>query len=313
MKLGLRIDVDTLRGTRIGLPALCDLLARRGVKASFFLSVGPDNMGRHLRRLLKPAFLFKMLRTGAPALYGPGILLHGTLRPGPLIGERCADQIRRVADDGHEIGLHAWDHHAWQTRIERMNDEAVFLHLLKAQDAIEKLIGAPPTCSAAPGWRSTDAVLLQKERFRFRYNSDCRGDAPFRPLVGERPLSTPQIPVTLPTYDELVGRDGTTDANYNERLLALLRPDRLNVLTVHAEVEGIAKRPLFENFLDHLAERDVDPVPLGTLLDDRPPPPPGRIELRPFPGREGRLAVQRPLQAPEFSQPLPYKSPRSRG
>ena len=291
MKLGLRIDVDTYRGTRIGVPGLCDVLAKHGVKGSFYFSVGPDNMGRHLWRLLRPAFLLKMLRSNAASLYGWDILLRGTFFPGPIIGKKCAAEIRRAAEEGHEIGLHAWDHHAWQAKIDSMTAADIHGHLEKGFRLLENICGTAPTSSAAPGWKCNSEALLQKERFPFQYNSDCRGSSVFMPKVGETLLSKPQIPVTLPTYDEIIGRDGITNENYNEHILSLVKPDQLNVLTIHAEVEGIVCRDLFDDFLSQTTERGIEVVPLVECLEP-PPLPEGHIVPQTQAGREGWVAVQ---------------------
>ena len=291
-QLSLRIDVDTYRGTRLGVPGLCDVLAKHNVKGTFFFSVGPDNMGRHLWRLLKPAFLIKMLRSKAASLYGWDILLRGTFFPGRVIGKKCAAEIKRAADEGHEIGLHAWDHHAWQAKIDSMDGNAIHRHLEQGFELITKICGKPPTCSAAPGWKCNSEALLQKERFAFRYNSDCRGTSVFMPKIVGAHLTQPQIPVTLPTYDEIIGRDGITNDNFNDHMLSLIKPDQLNVLTIHAEVEGIICRELFDDFLTKAAQRGIEVVPTVGLLCSGTEPPEGAIVPHTLPGREGWIAFQ---------------------
>jgi len=292
LKLGLRIDVDTYRGTRLGVPALCDTLAIHGVKGSFFFSVGPDNMGRHLWRLLKPAFLIKMLRSKAASLYGWDILLRGTFFPGPVIGKKCATEIKRASDEGHEIGLHAWDHHAWQADIDSMNADAQLYHLKKGFNLLEETCGEAPTCSAVPGWKANDTTLLQKEKLPFKYNSDCRGNSAFIPAVAGQKLRQPQIPVTLPTYDEVIGRNGITNSTYNEHILSLIKPGQLNVLTIHAEVEGIVCRNLFDDFLCKAKQRGIEVVPTTELIEHAEEFPEDALVPHMLPGREGWIAFQ---------------------
>ena len=290
--LALRIDVDTFRGTGRGVPTLCNILADHGVKGTFYFSLGPDNMGRHLWRLLKPTFLWKMLRTNAAGLYGPEIVLMGTAWPGPGIARHHGKAISDAVAAGHEAGFHAWDHHRSQAKLTGLSAAAMHEEIARGCAALEKLTGAFPASSAAPGWRTNDRLLLEKAKFPFVYNSDCRGVSPFYPVVNGEKLSQLQIPVTLPTYDEALGRNGVTDANYNDYQLALLREDDLNVLTIHAEAEGGRCAKQFDEYLTQLLERGYKVITLGEAAREFADAPAGRAELAPFPGREGLLSVQ---------------------
>jgi len=264
-KVGLRIDVDTFRGTREGVPRLLEMLSKHNVRATLFFSVGPDNMGRHLWRLVKPAFLYKMLRSRAASLYGWDILLAGTAWPGRRIGAENEAIICKAAQH-HEVGLHAWDPHAWQ---------------------------AWAGVWAVAGWRADQRVVKAKEHFAFRYNSDCRGTGPFLPLLGENRTGTVQIPVTLPTWDEVVGREVSAD-RFNRYILdAMHRDAGTPVYTIHAEVEGIAYQQDFDALLALAAQEGIQFCPLSQLLPEDPGTLPlGKIVRREMAGREGWLGYQ---------------------
>jgi undecaprenyl phosphate-alpha-L-ara4FN deformylase len=290
--LGLRIDVDTYRGTKEGVPNLQKILSSNQLLASFFFCVGPDNMGRHIIKLLKSGFLKKMLRSNAPNLYGWDILFKGTILPGPVIGKKCSDIIRAIALDDHEIGLHAWDHYQWQAHILKMSREQIFHTLQKGIESLESITGKAPTCSAAPGWICNNDVLEVKDKFSFTYNSDTRGSHIFFPIVKDKVLTRPQIPVTLPTYDEIIGCHGMNQANYNEYLLSLIKPGQLNVLTIHAEAEGIHCLDLFEAFIKKVLDRKIHIIPLGSFLKKFSSIDVSKVIEKEITGRHGKVAVQ---------------------
>jgi len=111
-RIALKIDVDTDRGTREGVPRLVDLLQRMGARATFLFSVGPDHTGRAIRRVFRRGFFGKVRRTSVVQHYGVKTLLYGTLLPGPHIGKRNGALMRDVASRGFEVGVHEGVHYA---------------------------------------------------------------------------------------------------------------------------------------------------------------------------------------------------------
>jgi peptidoglycan/xylan/chitin deacetylase (PgdA/CDA1 family) len=253
------VDVCTRIGLKEGVPRLLELLRQSGLSASFFVTLGPETAGRAIRHLWRPTFLLKLLRTRALSSYGIRTLLAGTLLPSREVGAGAAGFLRAIPDEGHEAALHGWDHFGWMDRIEGMEESAVAQLLERAVVAHREAFGAPPLASAAPGWRLTERALLAQERFGFGYASDARGTSPFFPLVNGTALGTLQLPTTLPTLDELMGRA----RGINDQLLGSLSPG-FNVHTIHAELEGRHAFPLFEDFLRRLARARVR---VGTLRE----------------------------------------------
>ena len=82
-----------------------------------------------------------------------------------------------------------------------------------------------------------------------------------------------------------------TATNFNDRIISLIRPGRLNVLTIHAEVEGGICRDMFSAFIRTALSRGISLVPLGALLETEPIEP-GSMTTGEIAGREGWLSCQ---------------------
>lgn len=277
------------------MPALLDLLERQRAQATFLFSLGPDHTGRAVRRVFRPGFFGKVARTSVLEHYGLRTLLYGTLLPGPDIGRRAAGTMRSVRQAGHEVGVHCFDHTAWQDLLARRPDSWARDQLARAVARFGEVFGTAPRVHGAAGWQITTAALLAQEELGFDYASDVRGREPFTPWVAGRPGRCPQLPTTLPTLDELIGLDGLDASNVHTRLLELTASLRAgHVFTLHAELEGMKLRAVLERLLEGWRAQGYELVPMRSLLDslDAASLPLAPVETGTVPGRSGTLAVQ---------------------
>ncbi len=288
-ELGLRVDVCNRRALEEGVPAVLALLADAGVRATFFVTFGPDRSGLALGRIFQPGFLAKMLRTRALRLYGFKTLLYGTLLPAPLVGEAFPERLRAIAAAGHEVGVHGWDHAGWQRDVERLSTGELERRQEQAAGAFADVLGHRPLASAAPGWRCSPQSLRVSAQLGLRYASDCRGAQPFYPRVDGETLDLLQVPTTLPTSDELIGHVAPERlaAHYLERIA----PARREVLAVHAEAEGLLYAAWLRTFLARAPGAGIRICTLAEIAEQCRAHAEARdVVQRTLPGRAGTVA-----------------------
>ena len=290
--VALKIDVDTYVGTCDGVPVLLDLLARHNAKGTFYFCMGPDNTGRALRRIFThKGFLQKALRSGAPSAYGIKTMLYGVLLPGPVIYKKCADIMRKTEQQGHEVGIHAWDHTNWHDFLIKSDLGLAKSELGQAAKAFLQVFDRLTTTTAAPGWTVSPDSLALQDQMELAYCSDCRGSHPFYPVMSGQCFNTLQIPTTLPTADELLGRDGLTAETLPDYYLQQLKPG-LNVLTIHTELEGGAIRNCFSRLLQLLQQNNINCITLADARKQIIDAPKCQLSMGMIEGRSLPVALQ---------------------
>jgi undecaprenyl phosphate-alpha-L-ara4FN deformylase len=296
VRLGLKVDVDTLRGTREGVPRLLELLQRHGVHATFLFSLGPDHAGRAIRRVFRKGFVGKVHRTSVVRHYGVRTLLYGTLLPAPDIARRATSVLRRVRGEGHETGIHCWDHIRWQDGVATADAEWTRREMQRACDRFVEVFKEPPTTHGAAGWQMNAHALRLTQQLGFDYCSDGRGAYPHLPVWRGELIRCPQFPTTLPTLDELIGNDGISEENVAAHVLARTReaPGTGHVFTLHAELEGMRLASVLDQLLTGWKAQGFALGPMRLLRDAVEPLALPRCEtaLAPIAGRSGTLLMQ---------------------
>jgi peptidoglycan/xylan/chitin deacetylase (PgdA/CDA1 family) len=302
-RIGLKVDVDTLRGTLEGVPRLAALLRKHGVGATFYFSVGPDHTGRAIRRVFRKGFTRKVARTSVLKHYGLKTLLYGVVLPGPDIGRKAGGEMRAVRDAGFEVGLHTYDHVRWQDHVAAADAGWTRAEFEKGLHAFERIFGELPRSHAAAGWQINAHGLELEQEHGLDYASDTRGGPPFLPALAGGPSRCPQLPTTLPTFDELLGVEGIDEGSVADAVFLRSAAPRADaapqVFTLHGELEGMLLAGAFESLLVKWREAGADLTGLAGIreLAVRGPLPTRPVVMAEIAGRSGLLAVQAPSAA----------------
>jgi peptidoglycan/xylan/chitin deacetylase (PgdA/CDA1 family) len=298
-RLAIKVDVDTDRGTREGVPALARALQAEGCAATFLFSLGPDNTGKAIQRVFRPGFLKKVGRTNVAGNYGLRTLLSGTLLPAPMIARRNEAVLRAVREQGFAVGIHCWDHFGWQDYLHRWDLAKTREQFGRAAAEFARIFGEKPRAAGSPGWQAGKNSFRVYDEHGLLYGSDTRGGWPFFPKVGDEAFATLQIPTTLPTLDELLGRPEFPTEKIVDHYLALLAKSpagQVHVLTIHAELEGARYLGMFTELLRRVRAAGVGIVALEDyaeyLLRERASIPVCEVHDGPVDGRSGTLALQ---------------------
>jgi peptidoglycan/xylan/chitin deacetylase (PgdA/CDA1 family) len=291
--IAIKVDVDTLRGTREGVPRLLASFADAGARATFLFSLGPDHTGWALRRVFRRGFLSKVKRTSVLKHYGWRTLMYGVLLPAPDIGRVAGAVMRSARQAGHECGIHTWDHVLWQDNVRWRDAQWTTRQMGLAHARFGAIFGAPPSTHGAAGWQMNATAFRQIDAWGMAYASDGRGTEPYVPVVDGEALRHVQLPTTLPTFDELIGRDGVDEHNVVDALLARTAGAHDHVVTLHAELEGALLAPALQRLLRGWREQGHALVTLAQYhahVRSRPLP---RLPVAwgEIPGRSGQLIV----------------------
>jgi undecaprenyl phosphate-alpha-L-ara4FN deformylase len=266
MKLGIKVDVTTRRGARIGVPQLMGLFVKHQVRATFFFALGPDR------------------RWGRSWL------------PGRAISRRAISVMREARDSGFEVGISSYDPMRWMQHIDDADEHWTRKEIGRACDAFLQLMDTPAQSHAAAGWRMNRHAYRLTQRFAFRYGSDTRGICPFMPVRNAEVILCPQLPTTLAPLDEIMVDQHVALDEAVERMLRATEspPESGHIYSACAEHEGVRYASAFEKLLSGWRTQGYGAIALEDFLFDMNLArlPRHSVTAGTIPGRPHEVAIQ---------------------
>jgi peptidoglycan/xylan/chitin deacetylase (PgdA/CDA1 family) len=245
----LRVDLESQRGIKEGLPRLLDLLKKYNLKASFYLVMGGES---NIFEILKHRK--KMISSDERKIKIWTLKDKIRMILFPIDFVKANKKIlKRILDEGHELGIHGWKHRAWTRGLNEINIEK---HLSKSIKKYEKIFGKKPISFTSPGFNINEKVLEELEKKGIQFISDFQYGSP--KYYGKMK----NIPMTIlgerktPIIENLVSR-GKKDDEILEIIKDEIKHNNLSSFYIHDLFEARFKRNLLKEIFKFVKNNKI--------------------------------------------------------
>ena len=256
MVFSLRIDLESQKGIEEGLPRILNLLAKYNIKASFYITMGGESNIWDLVRYRK-----KLPGERKIKVFSKRELLRMAFLPKDFIDENKRN-LKRILEEGHELGIHGWKHRSWTRALERINIEKQINLSIKKYWA---LFGTKPISFCSPAFRINKKVVDILDKKDFKVISDLKGEKPFK----LKDTNIINVPITIkgknntPIIEYLVG-ERFPDKEILEYLIKEIKEKKLATMYVHGMFECINKINLLDNLFENIKKKKI---PIKTIKE----------------------------------------------
>jgi len=245
----LRVDLESDKGIRQGLPKLLNLLKKHDIKASFYIPMGGES---NILEILQYSRSLKHARETKVKVWSLLDKIRMASFPRDFVKSNIKI-LRKIISEGHELGIHGWKHREWTRGLSKIN---IRNRIRKSKIKYIKLFGTEPISFAAPGFNTNENVLKILEENNIQYIGDFQGKKT------KKYGKLKNIPITIlgndkmPIIEYLVGK-GASDQEILEYIKKEIGKNSLNSLYIHGLFEARFKLELLDEIFSFIKNKKL--------------------------------------------------------
>lgn len=253
----VRIDLESDKGIREGLPKILELFRKHDVKGSFYLVMGGES---NLFEILLNRSPLKSAGERSIRLWSLKEKLRMLLFPKDFV-KTNKKILQRILQEGHELGMHGRKHREWTRNLDNVPVKKRLTQMISRYEAYFK---QSPKSWSSPGFNINKKVLRELNLAGIKYISDFDRKGNFEGLEN--------IPINLcgkhrmPFIEYWVGQD-KTDSEILEIFKKEIKGKKFVSFYLHGMFEGRYKIDLLEKMILELKKQHFVSKKIGENLE----------------------------------------------